>query len=266
MKLFGFFKKGRMLSQPDRKEQTPSAPSPRLIAKLNNERRMRKLVAITLASISSAFLLVFGIAALREFTGSFTINLNYNDSQGGFSLYDNLLFNDATTRLSAEPLKNHMTNITLTDLDLEAIDSLDGSNHGAANLSESAYFAYTFYIKNTSPEPGRYETRINLADAAKGADEAARIIIIEDTLTYGTPDNERVSTVYGKEKNGGGLDVFCDKSFLANRGCIIYFEKELLPGQSHKYTIIMYLEGEDPECTDDIKGGMLKLDMEFLVL
>jgi len=259
MKLLRFLKK----AQP----QTPSATSPRVLSKLNMERKIRKIVALTLAAISSTFFLVFGIAALREFTGSFTINLSYKEAQTGFSLFDNRLFNDPTARLFAEPLKNSMTNITLADLDIETLDSLDGNNHGAANGAESSYFSYTFYLKNTSAEFARYETRIILTDAAKGTDDAVRLLIVEDTLTYAAPGNARVTTVYGKEsKDDGGLDVFCDKSFLSHRGTIVYFEKELYPGEAHQYTIIMYLEGEDPECVDDIKGGMLKLDMEFLVI
>ena len=38
------------------------------------------------------------------------------------------------------------------------------------------------------------------------------------------------------------------------------------PGAIKRFTIVMWLEGDDPECTDDILGGMVKLDMNFSVL
>ena len=240
-----------------------------LVKKLNREKRMRKIVLIGLSAILLSFLLFFIIASIREFTGSFTINLNYKETEGGFSLYDNAAFNNPTTRLSPDPLKKAMTNITLPDLDLGGIDaSIGGSRHGSVNPSESAYLAYTFFIKNNLPEAHAYETRINLVDAAKGVEEAVRLIIIKDKLTYYSPGNERISTVYGKQnKSDGCLDVFCDESFLdVRRGTVIHFDSELKPGEVHKYTIVMYLEGEDPECVDDIKGGMIKFNMEFLVL
>ena len=33
-----------------------------------------------------------------------------------------------------------------------------------------------------------------------------------------------------------------------------------------KYTIIVWLEGNDPDCTDDIIGGEFKIDMEMEIL
>ena len=35
------------------------------------------------------------------------------------------------------------------------------------------------------------------------------------------------------------------------------------PGDVIKYTIVIWLEGSDPECTDNLLGGEIKLHMEF---
>ena len=35
------------------------------------------------------------------------------------------------------------------------------------------------------------------------------------------------------------------------------------PGDKHKYTIVMWLEGSDLECTNNIIGGEFKAHMEF---
>ena len=37
----------------------------------------------------------------------------------------------------------------------------------------------------------------------------------------------------------------------------------MLPNDVDKYTIVVYLEGEDPECVDAIIGGEIKLNMEI---
>ena len=237
--------------------------------KLNREKRQRRITVLALLLIILFLLCLFGAAALAEFTGSFTINLNYNEMQHGLSLYDNKGFRDPRAKLAADPLRNEMTNITLSNLDLDAIDGVDGSHHGESNALESAYFAYTFYLKNVSPAAHDYEVRINLTDASKNADAAVRIVLISDSTTYDDPANQRdrsTTTVYGKEKSGGGLDVNCDDAFLQERGTIVYFKRTLGIDQSHKYTFVMYLEGMDAECVDDIKGGQVKLNMEFRLL
>ena len=38
---------------------------------------------------------------------------------------------------------------------------------------------------------------------------------------------------------------------------------EFKPGDIHKYTIVMWLEGSDLECTNNIIGGEFKAHMEF---
>ena len=34
----------------------------------------------------------------------------------------------------------------------------------------------------------------------------------------------------------------------------------------HKYTVVLWLEGDDPDCTDDILGGEFKVDMVMNVV
>jgi hypothetical protein len=37
----------------------------------------------------------------------------------------------------------------------------------------------------------------------------------------------------------------------------------LAPGEVTKYTVVMWLEGDDPDCTDALIGGHLGLEMQF---
>ena len=41
---------------------------------------------------------------------------------------------------------------------------------------------------------------------------------------------------------------------------------DLAPGESTKFTIVMWLEGDDPDCIDKILGGEMKIDMKLDVL
>ena len=36
-------------------------------------------------------------------------------------------------------------------------------------------------------------------------------------------------------------------------------------GEIDKFTIVIWLEGNDPECTDEIRGGKIKFSMNFSV-
>ncbi len=35
------------------------------------------------------------------------------------------------------------------------------------------------------------------------------------------------------------------------------------PGDIHKYTLVLWIEGSDPDCTDNILGGEFKVVMNF---
>ena len=38
------------------------------------------------------------------------------------------------------------------------------------------------------------------------------------------------------------------------------------PGDITKITVVIWLEGNDPDCTDDILGGEFKIDMVFDII
>ena len=36
------------------------------------------------------------------------------------------------------------------------------------------------------------------------------------------------------------------------------------PGEIDKFTIVIFLEGDDPDCTDELIGGEMKMHMEII--
>ena len=40
-------------------------------------------------------------------------------------------------------------------------------------------------------------------------------------------------------------------------------EKDFKPGDVHKYTVVIWIEGNDPQCDDDIIGGEVKMHMRL---
>ena len=41
--------------------------------------------------------------------------------------------------------------------------------------------------------------------------------------------------------------------------------EDFKPGDVDKYTILMWVEGNDPECVNEILGGHMKMSMTFSV-
>ena len=41
---------------------------------------------------------------------------------------------------------------------------------------------------------------------------------------------------------------------------------EVAPQEIHKYTVVLWVEGEDPQCTNDLIGGHAGLSMQFTLI
>jgi|GEM_PF-3134648 len=158
-----------------------------------------------------------------------------------------------------------------------------GSHHGNRNANQSNFFAFTFYLRNHGIRAQRYEASINIIDVGSRMDEIIRIVLIRDSTAYGRSDNVRTPVVYAREaaayrpvceagwggycpETGFWLDAYADRAFLrheGSRGTIIGFDSVLAPQEIHRFTIIMYIEGWDPETNNDRLGGFIRLAMEF---
>lgn len=44
------------------------------------------------------------------------------------------------------------------------------------------------------------------------------------------------------------------------------YVEEFVVGQMDKYTVVIWLEGNDPDCTDAILGGMIRLSMNISIV
>jgi hypothetical protein len=245
----------------------------KIIKTHTREKKLIRIVVIGLTTIIAVAFITYAVALLNQNMGGFTINLNYrNLEQGGLFLYDNSLFNNPSSTLKVDGLRYDMRDMSYTWFgtrlpSIEEIDNVDGAfNFTAEGDNEVSFLSYTFYVKNdTADTVITYSSSITMLGQAKGVDEAMRIIVVEDSISFAAQGNERIYTVFGKESKSGGLDPLMDKMFNP-APTLIYFEKEIQPGEAHKYTIILYLEGEDPECINDILGGMVRLSWDFLVL
>lgn len=215
-------------------------------------RRARRLGAALLRLDKMSFLLLglvllvailFIMAFMQEKMGNFTINLNRLELyRKGIAISPTGDFEQPTARLSVNTVQD-ATNISIHDLPYN-LDELDGDHNGRN------YMAYTYYVRNAGKEDVNYVANVVLDACSKGAEQAVRVAVWRN--------GER--TVYAAPAADGGDEEGCE-SFLSDRIVCSYTEENFLVGNVDKYTIVIWMEGDDPECVDLIVGGSVEFSM-----
>lgn len=223
-------------------------------------KRISKLVIVI------CFFLSIAVAALTYYgsnVGNFLITIE-EDAIKNMSLDETSEFTNERSLLTAEGLRE-MTHATLSNIP-EDIDKIDGSHNDNEKLK---YFAYTFYAKNISEVAVEYSVEIVILKIYKKTDSAVRIMVIrndEDPIIYAKPQ-EQGQEIGQPEKNYNDENPPVSLYEVTNfeNASRIYKEQDLKlePEQYDKYTVVIWLEGWDPECIDSIKGGTIKMEMRF---
>ncbi len=179
--------------------------------------------------------------------GNFTVTLDPNLTlKNDIVLYESLDEKTPKNKLYAKEIP-FMDNITKSWLPSD-IDSSNGGSHNGEN-----YIAYTFYIANEGKEATNYWYQINILDVIKNVDDAIRIIVYQNGK----------ETVYAKSSSLTGKAEVGTVPFVSKDVAVLKQRKALKASDVDKYTVVVYLEGEDAECVDAIIGGEIKLNMEF---
>ena len=211
----------------------------RLGAALLRLDKMKILLLCLLLFVAILFIMAF----MQEKMGNFTINLNRLELyRKGIAISPSGEFEQPTARLTVNTVQD-ATNITLADLP-DNLDDIDGDHNGRN------YMAYTYYVRNAGKEDVNYVARVTLDACSKGAEEAVRVAVWRN--------GERI--VYAKPAMDGGEEDGCT-SFESDRIVCSYTEENFLVGNVDKYTIVIWMEGEDPECVDAIVGGSVEFSM-----
>jgi len=210
------------------------------------ERRLTILKIILLVIVVLLSLLYIVLKLIYE-VGSFTVTLDtsYN-LEGALVIYENQKQKLCLETLTAEEL-DFMTNISGDWIPKDIQNGPDGSHNG------QNYIAYTFYAENQGKEVINYWRTIEITDVIKNADEAVRVKVIKDGA----------ETTYAKLNKNSGEPEKGTIAFNENGIVMLEQEKNFKPGDVHKYTVVIWIEGNDTECVDDIIGGEVKMRMRL---
>lgn len=221
--------------------------SVRVTARRINRRNLIFKTILIILLISVCLLAVgYGLSMFVNKVGHFTVLVP--PENGALTLSNTEDFEESKTYIEAEILPS-MDNITKSWLPTD-IDLIDGSHNG------DNYIAHTFYLKNTSDEAIDYKAEINLLSSTLGADEAVRVMVFKNGE----------ETVYAKPQVDSNEPEPDTVAFAARTKVMSETNQSFESGAVDKYTVVIWLEGEDPECVDNIKGGVVKMSMDFQVL
>ncbi len=221
--------------------------SVRVTARKVNRRNLVFKTVLIILLISVCLLAVgYGLSLFVNNVGHFTVLVPTEN--GVLTLSETADFEDPKTYIEAEIVPS-MDNITKSWFPTD-IDLIDGSHNG------DNYIAQTFYLKNAGDEAVDYKAEINLLSSTLGADEAVRVMVFKNGE----------ETVYAKTRVDSDDPEPDTVPFAAQTKVMSETNQSFEAGAVDKYTVVIWLEGEDPECVDNIKGGVVKMSMNFKVL
>ena len=208
-----------------------------------------KILSILLALLVTFTGVVYIAAVLYEQTGSFTISIDKHEMyKYGLSLSETRDMTKPTTTLNAK-IAEKMTNISGDTIDAN-VDMIDGEHNGRD------YIAYTFYVQNAGEAEVAYDYEIRMSGVTNGLDEAIRIRLYVDG---GEPVDYAKTKSDGSGAEPGTTEFHSATTVLLDR--VDGFE----PGDVTKFTVVIWIEGNDPDCIDWLIGGKMRLDMQISV-
>ncbi|MBS5022819.1 MAG: hypothetical protein KH054_06650 [Firmicutes bacterium] len=226
----------------NRRLVTDAAAAKKYILKM---RLLRGLVGTILVFLLSGYIAV----SLYSKFGSLTISINkFESTQYSLTLSETRDFKELSATIAAKEVPD-ITNISGADLPAD-LDSIDGQHNG------KNYFAYTFYLLNNGENTLSYEYQMVLSNVTNDVDKAIRIRLYVD----GTP------TTYARTRSDGTGPEPDTTEFRTTSVVMNDFKADFKPGNFTKFTVVIWIEGDDPDCTDELIGGDLKCEMKFSVI
>ncbi len=213
--------------------------------RIGQRKKILKVIKIAIVIIILILLFMYFVVGLLYNSGNFSITLDKNlyfDDR--IIIYDDPTYKVYRSELLAEsiPTFDNISEQWLPD----DVNSGEGSNNG------ENYLAYSFYLENLGEDTVDIWSEVVLTDVIKNVDEAVRIRVYKDNeyVTYA-----KVGATGEPERNA--------VNFLEDGVVTVDKLEDFGPGDLIKYTIVLWIEGSDPECTDNILGGEVKFNMNF---
>lgn len=221
----------------------------RTAKEIRNYKVRQKILLTALALLIGFTAVIYGVSALYKKTGSFTVSISkYEMTRYGLSLSESRDLTHQTSHLNAR-IVEEMTNIAGETIP-QNVNMIDGEHNG------DNYIAYTFYLQNAGMVEASCDYQVVMSNVTNGLDEAIRLMLFVDDE----------SQVYAKTASDGSgaepnTEEFYSSTVMA-RGRI----DDLAPEDVVKYTVVIWIEGNDPDCRNWLIGGQLRVEMQINIV
>lgn len=203
-------------------------------------------ILLTVVICCTFFLILMAITSNKQ--GNLTVFVDRSSVTKSLSLSESRLLTNPQGKLYGPSLD-------------EAWDTVEGSIPDDlylmdGNNSSDVYIAYTFYLYNSGIENLDYTMSFNIENTSKALDEAIRIrLYVNDSLV-----------TYAKKNSVTGEAEIGTTAFENDSLVVSQTVSEFAPNQVTKYSIVIWVESDDVDCTNDKIGGAITLSMAFSVL
>ena len=212
----------------------------------DREKSIKTIKRSLLLMILFLIIMYFLLGIVFE-AGYFTVSLAPEFAQeSGLIMYEKIEEKYARKILKATKV-DFMDNISVKWLP-DNLHELGGGSHNGDD-----YLVYTFYLENQGSDPVNYWYQILVDDVIKNVDKAIRIMIYRN--------GER--TIYARANERTGEPEVGTEKFYSDLEPVLECREAFQPGEIDKFTIVVYLEGDDPDCVDALIGGEMKMHMDI---
>lgn len=215
-------------------------------AKKEKKKRARRKVYKVLLAVIILFLInVYIILAIFYRGENFTITLDSEyGRESGLVIYEQQSDKEFRTFLRSKDIE-FFSDISVNWLPTDIDNGGDGSHNGRN------YIAYTFYAENRGQDVINYWATIEIDDVVRNVDEAIRVMVFKN--------GEKV--IYAKNNRVTGQAEPGTVPFRDDKIVMLELTENFEVGDMDKYTVVIWVEGDDPECKDDLIGGEIKMHM-----
>ncbi len=223
------------------------------------KRRIRNRILTLGVIISGMLSIAFAIITFYgQNAGNFVISVDSAARIRGITISETPTFEQQLSRLLTEPIEA-ARDVTYTWLKRDEVSQTNGSYHDV----DHEYVAYTFYIQNSGSETLDVTYYIRITDAYSGIEDAIRVLIIEDgtETMYMKPDE----IAPGEDEPFYPELMPSAAPFLSESMVMRKTFENFKPGQIKKFSLLVWLEGYDPDTDDDIIGARIRMTMNFTI-
>jgi hypothetical protein len=227
----------------------------------NKRLKLRRFSTLAIVASLALLILFSAFTLYGDKVGNFVIAIGDTNDGAELSLSMQEDLSDATSRLSVDMLTKQ-TNATYNWIPDDISKGLGTKN----DTSQNFYSAFSFYLMNVSPSlPADYDMIVTVTDLVGDPLSVLRILImVGDT-------DKSVGTVYAKAeeteegaKRLQSTTTYTTVDLLDGTQIIKEHCYDLQPGEKTKYTVVMWIEGNDIDCTNDRLNDRIKLNMDFV--